>query len=152
MSIWISASQNNKITFVNKKKENKAHTPGVQKYNASHGSVQLGVDFFEKKLFPAQQLNHKSKENRFTVKGQCTVGQWRESSEGQLTHCCLDTRNRKVCYILRVAVVAALRCLSVSLFVFLFFFETLNVCVMRLGCDVFSPYRPVLPGMTLMKM
>ena len=49
-------------------------------------------------LFPAQQLNHKTNGNRFTVKGHCTIGQQRGISEGQLTHCsCLYTINRGRC-------------------------------------------------------
>lgn len=60
-------------------------------------------------LFPIQQLNHKSKENRFIVKGHCTVCQWREGSDVQLTvhtvHNC--TQKQDATFIL-VTVAAAL--------------------------------------------
>lgn len=67
-------------------------------------------------LFPAQRLNHKSNGKRFTVKGHCTIGQWREILEGQLTHCsCLETIKRETCAaVLRVFLASVLKVSRVS--------------------------------------
>ena len=55
------------MTFLNKKWRINAHNPRVQKYIASHGSVELRGKSSASRaklssfLLPAQQLNHKSK-------------------------------------------------------------------------------------------